>query len=113
VPPRRTTEELCRTSPKIGARGEAALERDVREPESLRPRHQEERALEPHARHEVVERLAHHGAKDAMEVVGRKARDLGHLLELERLAEVPRHVVDGAVHPLDVVDGGRALNRKI
>ena len=98
---------------EVRARREPALERDVGEAELLRPRHEENGALEPQSRHEPLQRLSHHRPEDPVEMVRGEARDPGDLVELQRPGQMARHVVDGAVDPLDVVDGRRARNRKI
>jgi hypothetical protein len=76
-------------------------------------RQQVQRVLEPHALDEVVQRLAHQRLEDAVEVVGRETGDARHVVQRQRLGQVPQDMVDGAVDALDIVRawGGRDVRK--
>jgi hypothetical protein len=81
---------------------EAARERDLGE-RGRSMRHHLDRALQPHALDERGERLADQRLEHAVKMERREVRDAGDLLEVERLGQVLRDVVDRSVDARDVV----------
>ena len=65
-----------------------------------------ERALEPQPLHELVERLSEQRSEYTVKMKRRKAGHPRDDLELERLPQVPKDVVDGPIDSLHVVERG-------